>query len=107
MVQYDMVPRGLEPRTFRLLAVRINQLNYETLKVILSCKCNMLQMLECVNISSPHKPIDRPGGWLAGLTGFHTLDVADVLEHRVDVQTFRIYLNGADFGACGGFNSWS
>ena len=26
-----MVPRGLEPRTLRLLAVRSNQLSYETL----------------------------------------------------------------------------
>ena len=28
---YEMVPRGLEPRTLRLLAVRSNQLSYETL----------------------------------------------------------------------------
>ena len=28
-----MVPRGLEPRTLRLLAVRSNQLSYETLDV--------------------------------------------------------------------------
>ena len=28
-----MVPRGLEPRTLRLLAVRSNQLSYETLKM--------------------------------------------------------------------------
>ena len=27
---YKMVPRGLEPRTLRLLAVRSNQLSYET-----------------------------------------------------------------------------
>ena len=27
----NMVPRGLEPRTLRLLAVRSNQLSYETL----------------------------------------------------------------------------
>jgi hypothetical protein len=26
----DVVPRGLEPRTLRLLAVRSNQLSYET-----------------------------------------------------------------------------
>ena len=26
----EMVPRGLEPRTLRLLAVRSNQLSYET-----------------------------------------------------------------------------
>ncbi len=30
---YGMVPRGLEPRTLRLLAVRSNQLSYETLLV--------------------------------------------------------------------------
>ena len=29
-IQLDMVPRGLEPRTLRLLAVRSNQLSYET-----------------------------------------------------------------------------
>ena len=29
-IQLDMVPRGLEPRTLRLLAVRFNQLSYET-----------------------------------------------------------------------------
>ena len=28
---WEMVPRGLEPRTLRLLAVRSNQLSYETL----------------------------------------------------------------------------
>ena len=28
-----MVPRGLEPRTLRLLAVRSNQLSYETLVI--------------------------------------------------------------------------
>ena len=28
----NMVPRGLEPRTLRLLAVRSNQLSYETLE---------------------------------------------------------------------------
>ena len=30
MVDERMVPRGLEPRTLRLLAVRSNQLSYET-----------------------------------------------------------------------------
>ena len=34
-----MVPRGLEPRTLRLLAVRSNQLSYETRCV---CHCGML-----------------------------------------------------------------
>ena len=29
--KWEMVPRGLEPRTLRLLAVRSNQLSYETL----------------------------------------------------------------------------
>ena len=29
--EQQMVPRGLEPRTLRLLAVRSNQLSYETL----------------------------------------------------------------------------
>ena len=30
-----MVPRGLEPRTLRLLAVRSNQLSYETTGIVL------------------------------------------------------------------------
>ena len=36
-----MVPRGLEPRTLRLLAVRSNQLSYETLtkKHVRVCLC--------------------------------------------------------------------
>jgi hypothetical protein len=34
-----MVPRGLEPRTLRLLAVRSNQLSYET--VVLAAVCRM------------------------------------------------------------------
>ena len=29
---HEMVPRGLEPRTLRLLAVRSNQLSYETIE---------------------------------------------------------------------------
>ena len=29
-VAHNVVPRGLEPRTLRLLAVRSNQLSYET-----------------------------------------------------------------------------
>ena len=37
----DMVPRGLEPRTLRLLAVRSNQLSYET-----SCDCQGRQQSE-------------------------------------------------------------
>ena len=32
-----MVPRGLEPRTLRLLAVRSNQLSYETVDDYNSC----------------------------------------------------------------------
>ena len=31
LLDWNMVPRGLEPRTLRLLAVRSNQLSYETL----------------------------------------------------------------------------
>ena len=36
---HALVPRGLEPRTLRLLAVRSNQLSYETRCV---CHCGML-----------------------------------------------------------------
>ena len=32
MTAEEMVPRGLEPRTLRLLAARSNQLSYETLR---------------------------------------------------------------------------
>ena len=35
---WRMVPRGLEPRTLRLLAVRSNQLSYETSRVMLLCR---------------------------------------------------------------------
>ena len=34
-----MVPRGLEPRTLRLLAVRSDQLSYETSLSLLSTHC--------------------------------------------------------------------
>ena len=37
---FNMVPRGLEPRTLRLLAIRSNQLSYETLDA--SCKTSSL-----------------------------------------------------------------
>ena len=39
-----MVPRGLEPRTLWLLAIRSNQLSYETLKMqrpAISCRSNL------------------------------------------------------------------
>ena len=42
MQDAKMVPRGLEPRTLRLLAVRSNQLSYET-----SCKVNPEQLHMC------------------------------------------------------------
>ena len=35
---YNMVPRGLEPQTLRLLAVRSNQLSYETNWILLGCR---------------------------------------------------------------------
>jgi hypothetical protein len=37
-----MVPRGLEPRTLRLLAVRSNQLSYETLAFVAACLGGLL-----------------------------------------------------------------
>ena len=47
----NMVPRGLEPRTLRLLAVRSNQLSYET--------------SECGFYRSTYNPIDKPAThWL-------------------------------------------
>ena len=36
-----MVPRGLEPRTLRLLAVRSNQLSYETVAAEVKGKCEL------------------------------------------------------------------
>ncbi len=33
LVKKHLVPRGLEPRTLRLLAVRSNQLSYETIEL--------------------------------------------------------------------------
>ena len=41
-----MVPRGLEPRTLRLLAVRSNQLSYETSEVLASqCALQQVEVL--------------------------------------------------------------
>jgi hypothetical protein len=37
-----MVPRGLEPRTLRLLAVRSNQLSYETFAFVAACPVGLL-----------------------------------------------------------------
>ena len=37
-----MVPRGLEPRTLRLLAVRSNQLSYETSLISLTSENNTI-----------------------------------------------------------------
>ena len=37
-----MVPRGLEPRTLRLLAVRSDQLSYETLALLWNLSPNTL-----------------------------------------------------------------
>ena len=37
-----MVPRGLEPRTLRLLAVRSNQLSYETFALVAACPVGLL-----------------------------------------------------------------
>ena len=37
-----MVPRGLEPRTLRLLAVRSNQLSYETFALVAACLVGLL-----------------------------------------------------------------
>ena len=37
-----MVPRGLEPRTLRLLAVRSNQLSYETFGLVAACPAGLL-----------------------------------------------------------------
>ena len=37
-VAKGMVPRGLEPRTLRLLAVRSNQLSYDFLAMALQCQ---------------------------------------------------------------------
>ena len=66
--KHDMVPRGLEPRTLRLLAVRSNQLSCVTFEKAFICVIVVLQMVGYVNISSSHKRIDRPGG--ASLAGF-------------------------------------
>ena len=38
--QQTMVPRGLEPRSLRLLAVRSNQLSYETLGMSVTSGCS-------------------------------------------------------------------
>ena len=53
-----MVPRGFEPRTLRLLAIRSNQLSYETLDVITGwrfhcseCKTEWMSNMTGTNVS--------------------------------------------------------
>ena len=43
-----MVPRGLEPRTLRLLAVRSNQLSYETFALVAAFPGGLLLCFESV-----------------------------------------------------------
>ena len=43
-----MVPRGLEPRTLRLLAVRSNQLSYETFALVAAFPDGLLLCFESV-----------------------------------------------------------
>ena len=53
-----MVPRGLEPRTLRLLAVRSNQLSYETLGRVLRNACSALvqgELLSFAFLNATHK----------------------------------------------------
>ena len=54
--EWQMVPRGLEPRTLRLLAVRSNQLSYETLLARMSqhVACQQKRILRCCDHSKPY-----------------------------------------------------
>ena len=62
-----MVPRGLEPRTLRLLAVRSNQLSYETL---LSHPPNNVQQCYCdASAGSLHMLVTRDQGRTRAATG--------------------------------------
>ena len=47
-----MVPRGLEPRTLRLLAVRSNQLSYETFALVAAFPDGLLLCFESVALSA-------------------------------------------------------
>ncbi len=50
-----MVPRGLEPRTLRLLAVRSNQLSYETLALVAACLgCLLLWFVKHCAVGETH-----------------------------------------------------
>ena len=48
--EQSMVPRGLEPRTLRLLAVRSSQLSYETSWALLLCLA--YNLCHCVRLSA-------------------------------------------------------
>ena len=61
-----MVPRGLEPRTFRLLAERSNQLSYETHDML--GRPSAIQQKRALNIAeSPVGALDSSGGLLSCL----------------------------------------
>ena len=60
VVNGNVVPRGLEPRTLRLLAVRSNQLSYETLAtsafhLYLETQFRMVKECDC-HVKDEHKP---------------------------------------------------
>ena len=62
----EMVPRGLEPRTLRLLAVRSSQLSYETLRDCFICriekaKTNRAMLGHVHNKASSIKPSQLGG----------------------------------------------
>ena len=55
---HHMVPRGLEPRTLRLLAVRSNQLSYETLALVAACAGGLLFCFGSIARSACSIPMD-------------------------------------------------
>ena len=64
-----MVPRGLEPRTLRLLAVRSNQLSYETRCMLPKVK---QQVLQWPNLQLYRQATEKGKGYMHTHTDTHT-----------------------------------
>ena len=64
-----MVPRGLEPRTLRLLAVRSNQLSYETHVVCRACQCCSLELGQAASSGASPEAFPMALGWLLSSQG--------------------------------------
>ena len=107
-----MVPRGLEPRTLRLLAVRSNQLSYETLALVAAFPSCLLLCFGSIARSACSIPMSRGGAIWSNRTGFATARLAQPAERKalnlvvvgssptVGVYTLLFGGRGARHGFC-------